>query len=179
DLLRGGPQDDVGRLKKMLEFVQEVKEQCREEIEEHESGESGKFYEFELKKKELEHAQRMEALRHGQALPDTGEIAKAQSAIRAAGAIGVLVPLALIGAVVLASVLILNLPDNPTISLFGAVSDLRSALFAVAWGVAGVVCLLTVMGCLRTVRRAQQWSPAPRRVGPARGGPPQEDAAGV
>src|SRR5690348_10810052 len=91
--------DEIERLRKMLEFVSEIREQVRNE----EDSDST----TERKRMELEHAERMRALELGQPLADAGEVARARSMVRAAATIGTLVPLALAGALISISILIL------------------------------------------------------------------------
>jgi hypothetical protein len=130
----GKSADDFDRLKKMLEFIQEVKEQCRKEDGGTPIGFPG--HETERKRMELEHIERMKALEAGQPFLDPGEIAKARSAIRAAGTIGVLVPLAVIGAAV-----------GVTAMIFSNSWDIerRVEYLGIVWAIAGILSLVTVV----------------------------------
>jgi hypothetical protein len=89
------------------------------------------------KVREQEHSERTRALEMGQPLPDA-DVAKA----RAAGTVGTLVPLIMVGGAVGATFLVLNW-TNPVwhVPLLGTI-----------WIVSGVVCLVTVVASLRTLR---------------------------
>jgi hypothetical protein len=89
------------------------------------------------KAREQEHSERMKALEMGQPLPDA-EVAKA----RAAGTVGTLVPLIMVGGAIGATFLILSWAD----------SAWHVPLVCSVWAASGVVCLVTVAASLRTIR---------------------------
>jgi hypothetical protein len=151
--------DSIDELREFLETVNESeqtpdarKEKLahRERLQEHK-------YAHKERLRNLEHTERLRALELGHPLPDRGDVAKAQSVFRAAGAIAILVPLALVCAAGGVSVWILHVTSSSEVSFFGVDSDLRTALFAIVWGVCGLVMLFTIAASLRVVRRAREW----------------------
>ncbi len=162
----------VERLRGMNDFLQELRDQYRSDFSEYEMGREDPG--LAQKKRELEHAERMRALELGQPLPDETEMAKFRSAARAAGAIGVLVPLALILGASAASFLLFYLgPETAgTVGsmppVFGSAFDFHFAALGLIWGIAGFLTLVTVWFAFRTLRRVAQASKSERL--PGRGG---------
>jgi hypothetical protein len=102
-------------------------------------------HERELQKRQLEHAERLKALEVGQPLPDA-DVARAQadqSRFRAAGLVAVLVPLAMAGAAIGSTPIILNHSWE---------GSFQGVLYAV-WGVCGLVSLVTVTNCISVLNR--------------------------
>jgi ABC-type nickel/cobalt efflux system permease component RcnA len=109
----------------------------------------------------LEHTERLRALELGQPLPDPAAAERGRSAIRAAAGIGIVVSLMLTAAAAgLSAILLLLVASSREVIVFGVVTDLQVALFIVLWGVCGLVTLVTVWACLRTVRKTVQGSAA-------------------
>jgi hypothetical protein len=105
-------------------------------------------HEQDLKQREMEHAERLKALELGQTLPD-GEVARAhaeRSRFRAAGLVAVLVPLAMGGAAVGSTPIILNHSWE---------GSFQGVLYAV-WGVCGLVSLVTVVNCISVLNRREK-----------------------
>src|SRR5205823_5905816 len=108
-------------------------------------------HERELKQREIEHTERLKALELGQPLPDA-EVARAQaerSRFRAAGLVAVLVPLAMGGAAVGSTPIILNHSWE---------GNFQGVLYAV-WGVCGLVSLATVTNCISVLNRRDKRQP--------------------
>jgi hypothetical protein len=102
-------------------------------------------HERELKQREMEHAERLKALELGQPLPD-GEVARAQaerSRFRAAGLVAVLVPLAMGGAGVATTAIILG----------QWMTQVGSGVLYTVWGVCGLVSVVTVGNCISVLNR--------------------------
>jgi hypothetical protein len=119
--------------------------------------------------RDVEQSERLRALELGQPLPDPGESERTRSAIRAAATIGILVPLVLATAAAGVSFRILEFTVLPReVSVFGVTTDLQAALFAMVWGVCGLITLITVLACLWAARRERRWHPPQERHTPAR-----------
>src|SRR5262245_37163315 len=124
------------------------------------------------RQRELESAERIKALEHGQTLPDA-EIARAEaekSRARAAGTIGVLVPLFTLAASVGTTAVVLEFQrhrDNPFIPGSGS-----SPAVITIWVVCGVIVTSTAIMSLRSLRRAPVAEPQPAET--ARPVPPTE-----
>jgi hypothetical protein len=100
----------------------------------------------EIQKRQLEHAERMKALELGRPLPDA-EIAWAgadRSRATAAGTIGTLVPLGLIGAALGGTAITFSFTYDAT---------WRGILAAIIWGVCGLVSLVTAGTALGVLGR--------------------------
>jgi hypothetical protein len=101
----------------------------------------------EAQKRQLEHDLRLKALELGQPLPDA-DIARAnaeRSRAAAAGAIGILVPLFMAGAATGSTALVFQYSTDD--------SSLRIPLFAIVWGMCGVVSLVAVSLTLTALLR--------------------------
>jgi hypothetical protein len=170
---------DADELREFLESVnasQKTPEAAKEEMAHKERlQESAQAHEERMRN--LEHAERLRALELGQPLSDAGELSKTQSAVRAAGTVGTLVPLGLASAAIGSSYLILGwIRENSQVTFFGSAFDLRFGLFAIVWGVSGLVMLATVAGSLRTVRRVREWSPPQQELLATRSRPADAEA---
>jgi hypothetical protein len=100
----------------------------------------------EVQKRQLEHAERMKALELGRPLPDA-DIAWAgadRGRAVAAGFIGTLVPLVLIGSA---------LGGTAIVFTYTVDSTWRVVLAAIIWGVCGLVSLVTVVTALGVLAR--------------------------
>lgn len=157
-LLTTGSDISVARLREMLEFLQEVKDKCRAEVEQESSAETASL-DLQRKQSELEHVERMRALELGLPISDKGEIGKAHSAIWAAAIVGVLVSLALIGGAITTTVLALRplgVVGDGVVRIFDFTLDRQVALVAIAWKVCGLASLIIAWLSLRTIRKARE-----------------------
>jgi hypothetical protein len=165
DVLATKNQADIERLKELLDFLEQIKTKAREEIEGSENASLVKMEEIELKKEEMEHKERMRSMDLGQVLPDKREFAKAHSAIWASAVIGLLVPLAFVGAGITTTVLVLRAPGEGTVEIFEIILDRHVALIPFVWTVCGLLSLLVTWLSLRTIRRAREvMVPLPRTI---------------
>jgi hypothetical protein len=113
--------------------------------------------------REMEHTERMRAIEQGQPLPDTDGAALAQTTIGAAAGIGIAVPIVLtLGAVGLSALILLMVEASHSVNFFGVAADLQTTLFAIVWGISGLVLLFTVGGALRTMSKARKAVPLQR-----------------
>jgi hypothetical protein len=99
-----------------------------------------------LRQREMEQAERIKSMELGQELPDIALAwAKADLAqTRAAAAIGILVPLILVGAMVGLTVLVLHWTEP----------RYQMPLLIILWGIGGVVSLVTALVSLSALRRS-------------------------
>ncbi len=163
--------ESVDQLHDLLHSLQDKDpEQQKEELAAKERRQACEHAHLE-RMRTMEHTERLRALELGQSPPDPAAAECGRSAIRAATSIGIVVSVLLtVGATGLSPILLLFLPTSHEVIAFGVVTDLQVALFTVLWGVSGLVTLLTVWSCLRTVRKAmhglatqQQRAPLPQK----------------
>lgn len=153
---------DISNLEQFREFLETVNDttdqppEARKEELAHKERLQERQHAHEERLRTLEHAERLRALELGHPLPDDGDVAKAQSAIRAVGTLATLLALALVGAAGGVSIWILQWTSNSQVSVFGLSSDLQTALFAMVWGVSGLVLLFTLVASLRAIRRVRE-----------------------
>ena len=112
-------------------------------------------YQYEQRKRELVHQERIKALAMGIAPADP-----LLARTRSAAVIGTLIPLAFIAAAAYVTYLGTQLPEEYLKDWFGF--ERGPALIFVIWFGCGVVVLLTVWSSLRTIRRMSDSKGQPR-----------------
>jgi hypothetical protein len=173
--------ENIEQLKQLLEGVEFDFSQLQEllvELQGKDPTEEREAIAHQERMRALEHTERLRSLELGHAPADSAEVARTRSAVRAASAIGIVVPVVLACAATAVSVVILRfLNASVEIRFFDVRSDLQATLFAITWGICGLVMLFTVFSSLLIVWRAREWSPAPPQPAPARPVPHEDGAS--